>query len=75
LTSCAEDGGGGNPKNEEAVYTSVDSEGNVYVLTIIPKSDRAAYEPQTGDSYTLVIYYVDSTTKTSIGTVTHKVKS
>jgi uncharacterized protein YjdB len=68
-------GGGGNVTNGKAVYTSVDSEGNTYELTIIPKSDKAAYDPQAGDSYTLTIYYLDGTTKTSVGTITHKVKS
>jgi uncharacterized protein YjdB len=66
---------GGTVTNEKAVYTSVDAEGNVYELTITPKSNKAAYEPKAGDTYTLKISFVDGTTKTSVGTVTHEVKS
>jgi uncharacterized protein YjdB len=79
FTSCGDagDGGnsGGNVTNEKAVYTSVDDQGNKYELTITPQSDKAAYEPKTGDTYTLTIFYKDGTTKTSVGTVTHEVKN
>jgi uncharacterized protein YjdB len=76
FASCGEDdGGSSNVTNEKAVYTSVDDEGNTYELTIIPKSNKAAYEPQAGDTYTLTIFYKDGSTKTSVGTVTHEVKN
>jgi uncharacterized protein YjdB len=79
FASCGDAGdsgnSGGNVTIEKAVYTSVDDDGNKYELTITQKSDRAAYEPKEGDTYTLTISYVDGTTKTSVGTVTHEVKS
>jgi uncharacterized protein YjdB len=76
FASCGDtDGGGITETNEKAVYTSVDDEGNKYELTITPKSDKAAYEPKAGDTYTLTIFYKDGTTKTSVGTVTHEVKN
>jgi uncharacterized protein YjdB len=79
FASCGDAGdngnSGGNVTNEKAVYTSVDDEGNKYELTITPQSDRAAYEPKAGDTYTLKIFYVDGTTKTSVGTVTQEVKN
>jgi hypothetical protein len=76
--SCGESdssGGGSNVVNEKAVYTSIDGEGNVYELTITPKSDKAAYEPKAGDLFKLVITFVNGTMKTSEGTVTDEVKS
>jgi hypothetical protein len=74
--SCGDsDGGGGNVTNEKAVYTSIDSEGNVYELTITKNSDKAAYEPKVGDLFKLVITFVNGTKKTSEGTVTNEVSS
>jgi uncharacterized protein YjdB len=67
--------GGGNVTNEKAMYTSIDGEGNVYELTITPKSDKAAYEPKAGDLFKLVITFVNGTMKTSEGTVNNEVKS
>jgi uncharacterized protein YjdB len=76
FAACGDAGdSGGVVMNEKAVYTSVDADGNKYELTITPKSDRAAYEPKAGDTYTLKIFYVDGTTKTSVGTVTQEVRS
>jgi uncharacterized protein YjdB len=66
---------GGNVKNEKAVYTSVDAEGNTYELTITPKSDKAAYEPKASDLFTLVITFANGTKKTSEGTVAEEVKN
>jgi uncharacterized protein YjdB len=76
FASCGDAGdSGGTVTNDKAVYTSVDAEGNKYELTITSKSDKAAYEPKEGDTYTLKIFFVDGTTKTSVGTVTHEVKN
>jgi hypothetical protein len=66
---------GGNETNEKAVYTSIDSEGNVYELTITKNSDKTAYAPKTGDLFKLVITLVNGIMKTSEGTVTDEVKS
>jgi hypothetical protein len=68
-------GSGGNETAEKVVYTSVDGNGNKYELTITAKSDKAAYEPKTGDLFTLVITFANGVKKTSEGTVAAEVKS
>jgi methyl-galactoside transport system substrate-binding protein len=62
-------GGGGDPTS--ASYTSYDAVGNAYRLTVSQGSGRAAYSPQSGDSYTLTITSPSGKTLgTSSGTVT-----
>jgi hypothetical protein len=51
------------------VYTSKDASGNTYKLSITKNTGKAAFTPESGDSYTLTITYANGTTKTSTGTV------
>jgi hypothetical protein len=68
FTAC---GGGddGGEKYDPVVYTSKDTAGNTYKLTITKNTGKAAFTPGTGDSYSRTITYADGTTKTSTGTL------
>ena len=63
-------GGGGNTPADPTsrTYTSHDNAGNKYQLRIAA-AGRAAYSPQSGDTYTLTITFTDRTTSKSTGTV------
>lgn len=66
FTACNTDSG---VKYDPVVYTSKDASGNTYKLTITKNTGKAAFTPEKGDSYTLVITYADGTKKTSTGKV------
>jgi hypothetical protein len=67
LVSC---GDGGGSDSTSTTYNSTDSAGNSYKLTITKDPSRAAYNPQVGDTYVLIITLAAGGTKTSTGTVT-----
>ena len=58
--------GPGGPTSPSTVYTGTDSAGNTYKLVITEAASKAAYNPQTGDSYELT---VNPGNKRSVGTV------
>jgi len=66
FTACSTDSG---EKYDPIVYTSKDTSGNTYKLTITKNTSKAAFTPANGDNYTLTITYANGTTKTSTGTV------
>ena len=78
MAACGDGGGGGGgggvsqpSKPTSAKYKSTDTDGNTYVLEITKAGSRAAYQPQSGDNYTLTITLVsDGETEVNKGTVT-----
>jgi len=66
FTACSTDSG---EKYDPIVYTSKDTSGNTYKLTITKNTSKTAFTPESGDNYTLTITYANGTTKTSTGTV------
>jgi hypothetical protein len=70
--SMAACGGGdddGGVTYDPVAYTGKDSAGATYTLTITKNTGKAAFTPEKGDLYSLVITYADGTTKTSTGKV------
>jgi hypothetical protein len=59
----------GGETYDPVVYTSKDSGGNTYKLTITKNTGKAAFTPGTGDFYSLTITYAAGTTQISTGTV------
>jgi len=60
-----------DPDQTEATFTSYDANGNSYTLVITKAADRAAYVPQSGDTYVLTVKNTAGTViASSTGTVT-----
>ena len=55
MAACGEDDPDGNGDPTSVAYTSYDDQGNKYELVINKDPNRAAYTPQTGDSFTLTV--------------------
>jgi hypothetical protein len=70
LTGCDIGTGGGEAVTAVTVvtYSGTAESGKTYTLTITENSNRAAYTPQPGDAYVLVIT-IDTTSQRSTGTV------
>jgi hypothetical protein len=62
-------GDDGSTGGDSVEYTSKDSGGNTYKLTITKNTNKAAYTPASGDNYKLTITYAKGPTKTSTGTI------
>jgi len=70
MTACGGDDDPGNGDPTSATYTSYDASGNSYTLVVTKDPNRAAYNPQPGDTYVLTIKNAAGTeTVTSTGTV------
>jgi hypothetical protein len=68
VTGC-DNGDTSKTPAESVIYTSTDSSGNTYTLTVTANTDRATYAEKSGDSYELKIAPLSGTTKISRGTV------
>jgi len=60
--------GGSDPTS--VVYEGKGDDGNTYKLEINKDPNRAAYNPQTNDTYVLTVIYVNGPTKTNNGIIT-----
>jgi hypothetical protein len=72
LSGCDTGTGTGSSSTipETRIYSKKLADDSTYTLTITQNTSKAAYDPQPGDSYVLIIVSVNGTGKTSSGKVT-----